>query len=246
MSNSNAYFKKRFKNGKKMLRRLRAMKSAMPVRVVNTHKRKSQNLNTIRTTPVLPIKHRSKLIYYDTRVITPTAAASTAYIYSANGLFDPDITGVGHQPMGFDQLMALYEHYTVTNAKVTVSFVNEDLNDNAYVGVALYPDTTVETVPGRLVENGLLKRSWIAPQDSNSKSQTTVNFSCDIAKINGRPKPIIGDDLFRGDAASNPSEQTYFHIFGYNDATANPTQIRFNVIIEYDAVFTEPRKLGQS
>jgi len=223
----------------------RKLKKAIPVKVVSQPRRRP-NLNTLKTLPILPIKHRCKLVYNDSRTITPTTTNSTAYVYSANGLYDPDITGAGHQPMGFDQLMALYEHYTVTKCKLTVNFVNEDTNDNAYVGLAIFPDSTVETTATKLIENGLMKRSWIAPFDGNPKSQTTLSMSVDISRINGRPKPIIGDDLFRGDSASNPSEQTYIHIFGYNNATVNPCQIRFDVILEYEAVFTEPRKLAQS
>jgi len=205
-----------------------------------------RNLNTIGFPPVLSVKHRSKLIYNDNRQLTFSAAAANAYVFSANGLFDPDITGTGHQPMGFDQLMALYEHYTTTNAKITVNFVNESATENAYVGIAIFPSDTVETGYTKLVENGLLKRGWVAAKDGNPKSQCVLSSACKISKINGRAGNIVGDDLYRGDSASNPSEQTYFHIFGYNVATVSSCTIRFDVILEYDATFTEPRKLAQS
>lgn len=206
----------------------------------------NKSLMTLTNTPVLSIKHRSKLLYSDSRLITFSGAASNAYVYSANGLFDPDITGIGHQPMGFDQLIALYEHYTVLNAKVTVSFVNESTTDPAYVGIAAFPDTTPETVPSKLVENGLLKRVYVAANSGNPKSNATLTFSVKISRINGRPESIVADDLFRGDSASNPSEQTYLHVFGYNLTNGNSVSVRADTLIEYDAVFTEPRKLTQS
>jgi len=207
-----------------------------------------RSLNVLSRPPVLSIKHRSKLLYNDNRTITATSAASNAYVFSANGLYDPDITSgiTGHQPMGFDQLMLLYEHYTVTNARITVSFVNESAAENAYVGIALFPDSSVETVPTKMIENGLLKREWLAPNNGTAKSQCSVVHECKIAKLNGRPGNIVGDDLYRGDSASNPTEQSYFHVFAYNIATANSITVRFDVLIEYDAVFTEPRKLVQS
>lgn len=206
----------------------------------------SKNLNTLNISPVLSIKHRSKLIYNDNRTITTSGAAANAYVFSANGLYDPDISGAGHQPIGFDQLMALYEHYTVTNCKITVNFVNESASENCYVGIAIFPDATVETGATKLIENGLMKRGWLAAKDSNSKSQCILSHNVKISKMNGRPESIVGDDLFRGDTASNPTEQTYLHLFLYNLATINSVTVRFDAIIEYDAVFTEPRKLAQS
>lgn len=206
----------------------------------------TKSLMTLNLTPVLSVKHRSRLLYSDNRTITSTLAASNAYVYSANGLFDPDVTGLGHQPMGFDQLMALYEHYTVTNAKITVSFVNENATENGYVGIAIFPDATVETVPSKLVENGLLKRSWLAPNNGTAKSQCIVTLPVKISRINGRPESIVADDLFRGDSASNPTEQTYLHVFSYNIASNSSLTVRFDAVIEYDATFTEPRKLAQS
>ena len=43
--------------------------------------------------------------------------------FVANGAFDPNLTGVGHQPRGFDQFMAGYETFTVTGSKISVNFV---------------------------------------------------------------------------------------------------------------------------
>jgi len=204
-------------------------------------------LNILARPPVLALKHRAKLLYSDNRVVTPTGANSAAYVYIANGLYDPDITGGGHQPMGFDQLMALYEHYTVLQAKITVSFVNESTTETGYVGIGLFPDNTVETIPSKLIENGLLNHSYIAERNGNSKSQVSLTIPVNIARINGRPaSAIVGDEIYRGDITKNPTEATYFHVFAYNLATLSNMAVRVNVLIEYDAVFTEPRKLTQS
>lgn len=221
------------------------LKSSLSTRSRSGYKL-TKNLNNLQITPVLSIKHRSRLVYNDNRTITSTAAASNSYVYSVNGLYDPDITGTGHQPIGFDQLISLYDHYTVTNCKITVNFVNESTVDNVYVGIAIFPDPNNEPNATKLVENGLMKRGWLAKLDSNSKSQCILSHSCRVSRINGRPESIIGDDLYRGDVASNPQEQTYWHIFAYNIATLTSTTVRFDVILEYDATFTEPRKLNQS
>jgi len=204
-----------------------------------------KSLNTLTRPPILSVKHRSRCLYNDNRQLTCTGAANNSYVFSVNGMYDPDISGLGHQPMGFDQLMALYEHYTVTSCKITASFVNESSTENAYVGIALFPDSSVEATPSKLVENGLLKRVWLAPK-GDSKCQQIITQTCTVAKLNGRTGSIVGDELYRGDVASNPSEQSYFHVFAYNLASVSSCTVRIDCIVEYDAVFTEPRKLAQS
>jgi len=203
-------------------------------------------LNILTRPAILALKHRGKLLYSDSRLISPSATNSTAYVYSANGLYDPDITGAGHQPMSFDQLIAMYEHYTVQSGKITVDFVNETVGESGFVGIGLFPDSSVETGYTKLLENGMLRYSYIAKATGDSKSHCQLTIPFNIAKINGRQESIVGDDLYRGDAASNPTEQTYIHVFAYNNATVNTINVRCNVLIEFDATFTEPRKLVQS
>lgn len=43
------------------------------------------------------------------------------YQFNLNSLFDPDRTGTGHQPYGFDQLSNLYNRYRVIGCYYTVS-----------------------------------------------------------------------------------------------------------------------------
>jgi len=49
--------------------------------------------------------------------------AGTENAFSLNSLYDPDITGVGHQPYGFDQMAALYSNYIVESASIQARFV---------------------------------------------------------------------------------------------------------------------------
>lgn len=41
-------------------------------------------------------------------------------VYRANGMYDPDYSSSGHQPYGFDQLMAVYTSYMVIGSKLDV------------------------------------------------------------------------------------------------------------------------------
>jgi len=60
---------------------------------------------------------------YSDRYPFSLSAAPAAQVFRANSAFDPDLTGVGHQPDFFDQLAAIYQQYCVTGclAKLAVS-----------------------------------------------------------------------------------------------------------------------------
>lgn len=146
--------------------------------------------------------------------------------------------------MGFDQMMLFYEHYTVTKVKVTINWFNTDVDDTAIVGILVAPDATVETVTSKLNENGMLVKKPVQPNGSGGNN-CTMSVVIDLAKVNGK-RDITSDDIFRGDSASNPSEQSYIHFFTYNPMSANSIALTFDVLLEYTAVFTEPRKMVQS
>jgi len=204
----------------------------------------SSDLNTIMHTPLLPLSKMGKLPYYDQNNFSTGVVLAGSYVFTANGLYDPNITGVGHQPMGFDQLMLFYEHYTVTNSKITVNFYNNDATYPVMVGISVNPDATPETVFSKINENGLLKKHWLTPS-GGTNPKCSITLAANISKINGK-RDVKSEDDFRGDVASNPAEQTYFHLFAYNQTTVNVVNVVFEVMIEYTAIFTEPRKMIQS
>ena len=97
--------------------------------------------------------HRCLLKYYEAGInVTATTGLAGNHFFSANGCFDPNVTGTGHQPMGFDQMMLFYEQYTVVRSKISIGM----LSGGAVAprsGVYLSPDTTSITDPNRLMEN---------------------------------------------------------------------------------------------
>ena len=203
--------------------------------------------NVLLHTPLLALSKSGKLPYSEGK-LTMTQGASgqpTAYVFTANGLYDPNITGTGHQPMGFDQMMLFYEHYTVTKSKITVNFINVSVTDPACVGVLIAPDATIGTDANTLLENGMyVKKVLTIPAGGSSTGSITC--SANISKINGK-KDVKSENDFRGDITANPAEQTYFHVFSYNPfAAVQNNSVYFEVLIEYDAIFTEPRKMVPS
>lgn len=203
--------------------------------------------NVLLHTPLLPLSKTGKLPYAEigTQLTATAGSLAAGYVFTANGLFDPNITSTGHQPMGFDQMMLFYEHYTVTGSTITVNFQNMDAVNPCMVGILIAPDATIETDVDKLLENGMYVKKHLAAF-GGSESKASITVHANISKINGK-KDVKSENDFRGDVNANPAEQTYFHVFVYNPWTiAAATPIVFETLIEYDAIFTEPRKMTQS
>ncbi len=168
--------------------------------------------------------------------------------WSCNGLYDPNITGTGHQPIAFDQMMLFFEQYIVTKAKISVTFVSSNLFSR--VGIFLNPDTTNVTVT-QLVENGLMVSSCIDANAANggtAKRWTTLEYEVDIATYFGRPKgrSIANDPDLTGGIASNPAEQVYFGVCVWSLTGVDSPGVYYDVNIIYDVIYTEPKKLASS
>lgn len=188
--------------------------------------------------------YRTKITYYEVVSITTGVSAAGNYVFSANGCYDPNITGTGHQPMTFDQMMLSFDHYVVKNAVCTVTFRNSSTTLPLVVALSLNSGSTPITDYTRLAENGTIVRERM-PQYPYTGSTATLKYAMNMAKFSGVPNVRDNPDL-AGTAAANPAEQSYFHLSGWNPETADQVTFSGEVFIEYDVVFFEPRKNSSS
>ena len=88
----------------------------------------------------LATKLKGKLNYYDALSLNAGAGTIAQHVFSLNGLYDCNISGVGHQPSGWDQIMVLYDHACAIHTDVTVNFSNTDASYHL-VAVAYVADS---------------------------------------------------------------------------------------------------------
>lgn len=210
----------------------------------------------MRTLPLFPASKRQRgLLYYEPALglTAPNTGNAVTYFFSANGIYDPNVTGTGHQPLGFDQMMLMYEQCTVVNSSIQVTF-NIGPGLTVECGVYLSPDASALTDPRQLVENGLVKYIPLTSGSSTFQNQhirSTVQIGCNVARYFGRNpsvRQMLNDDNLYCTSAANPTEQVYYGITAWQispDASTT-TSIGFDVLISYDVIFWEPRKLGIS
>lgn len=210
---------------------------------------RSVKATLLKSVPLFPVSKEVRgMIYYEyAKTLAGGIGAVPTHYYSCNGLYDPDATGTGHQPMGFDTMMGYYEQFTVLRAHIKVTFASA--GEHARVGVYLNPDTTNPGLP-RIVENGLISMDKVCgPSSSNGQySFASIEIPCDIPKYFGKSRQaILADPQMYGTIAANPGEQVYFGVCawaGFDSAV--DVAISYDAVITYDAVFWEPKKAASS
>ncbi len=198
----------------------------------------------VRSLPLFPYRTRRTLTYSESVVVPGTAAGvANGYIFAANGLYDPNISGTGHQPMGFDQMIAYYNHYVVVNARIRV-IVQSQVTSGIMTGLLVSGDNTLTTDATNLVENGEISCYWLAGKNAQGAA-VEMNRKLNIFRFEGVDDGL-DDPTLRGTATSNPTELAFFHIMIWDPTASVVPSAYATVIIEYDTWFLEPRKATSS
>jgi len=177
----------------------------------------------------LRIKHR----YVQTVRLISTAGSLAKQVFSCNGMYDPDITGTGHQPYYFDDLSALYNHYTVLKSKITCDVVATGTIPFKF-GIMIDDDTSAPANADTLAESpnssyGVVDMQGSGPKKFRKSWVASQNFGPNA----------IGDPNLQGTSAANPSEQQFYHLWAQTTDGASTSSLDVQVTIEFEAIWQE-------
>lgn len=215
-----------------------------------TYKRKPKKytkrpkLVMMRAPSGMPTQNIAKLRYDDLINVTSSASVIGSHVFRANSIYDPDYSGAGRAPMGFDQWAALYNHYIVLGSKMTCQIVVPQSETELYwAGVYLSDTITVPYTTGtafreaRKGTSKLCNPSYGKPQFITSKLSTKKFFN--LTDVNDN-RDTIGAPV-----TSNPSEVASY-ILWVQALNAGTVAATIAVTIEYIVAFSEPKDLIQS
>lgn len=182
-----------------------------------------------------------KLKYYAaTTIDAGIGGIAAVHVFSANGLYDPDITGVGNQPRGFDQYMAMYDHCVCIASKITTWCETGDTNDLVFFVAIRDGSSTSSSIRDYLeLDDTVFQQQVAGHTDKKLISQVAPH------KYLGRSKPLSDPNL-RTSASSNPGEGVFYHVGVRCMNSTDPAVANVHAIIEYTVVFIEPKDPGSS
>lgn len=179
---------------------------------------------------MLSVPAPAQLTYSDHYTLNPgVAGAASTNVFRLQSIFDPDLTGVGHQPPGHDELANLYERYQVWKVDFKVSFVSADVTLGILVGYSIGDTTTVSVDHDVYLENGQCDWGFLGPSGSNVRTFTGSVKPCDVHGVSYL-QYMANDDEYGAPFGSNPNEGSYFKIFAAgvgNDTGPAVCQVQF-------------------
>lgn len=193
----------------------------------------------------VPTKRNVKLKYGALINKNDALAAVVHQIFRANSLFDPDFTGIGHQPMGFDQWSALYSRYRVNAAKIEVTWVQSNTTEDAhfFAGIELAGTTTPRSDPEQIIESSQSVYAGLGNTSAGSATKT-ITMYVDLKKAFGVKD--LSDHNYSATTGNNPTNQLYFQCSTFALSGASILEFFMITEITYYVTFFDPRELGAS
>lgn len=164
------------------------------------------------------------------------AGITTDHIFRGNSLFDPNYSGGGGQPIGFDQYANIYTHYEVLASSISVRLCN---NQSANVGCALYPSYSVtqlsydDAICQSYAKSGIVGaltgqsikifKNFMATKKLLGRSTNSVNYAA----------PVTGD----------PNNVWYWHLDFRSMDGQTAINLSLEVVIVYYAKFYQRTQL---
>lgn len=181
--------------------------------------------------------------YGEQIAITSTNGANGYYIWVANGLYDPNYSGVGHQPYYFDQMSAIYDHYCVLSSTFTVRITPVDANQPAMIVTLSVQDDTsaTSTNPNQLMEYSDCKMTVVA---AGQQVPAYLKIPWNCQKYFGK-SPLANTEL-QGTISTNPTEGSYYFVNVKSIDGISTGAIYVEVIIYFTAIWKELKDVALS
>lgn len=190
-------------------------------------------------------KQLVKMAYADSRRLTAAAAAVGYYQYNLNSIYDPDRTGLGHQPLSHDQWATFYNKYRVYKVDYEIAFVALTASN---VPMAVWLEASNDTTPPTTL-TGWLEQSAVSNfkvLNSNTPScrfTGTINLPALLGYTNMQYKT---EEENAGVMTASPFNLAILNVIAASmDQTANP-DVMYTMKLTYHCELFDRFDLGAS
>lgn len=209
----------------------------------SSNKRKYEHL---RTTSVVPDMLTAKLPYYE--YIHLFGNISSDYVFTLNSIFDPNFTGVGHQPIGHDQWAAFYNRYRVTGVDVDVECINNSIIPTTVVIQTNNSNASQNTVAAinSAREQPFSAARLLGPAGGGNVHWTYREF-IPLDKVLGVSRAkLLADDTYSAVMTASPVEGVFLHVMAADLSAGTNVSVSFNVRISFHTDLFDREQLIQS
>lgn len=190
-----------------------------------------------------PSRARVPLRYTSYLRVNPGVLTGADTVFSLNGIFDPEISGAGHQPREYDTWATLYGKYRVYSCTVEAH-----VRQRAAHGIAAYliPNNSPTALVSANIPQELPRAVALGVTGANQPvASKTVHFDC--AAILGLPRAqYLANEDTAGAIGANPTEQVYVHLWAQQLDSATVADFEYEVNLTFDVEFYDRVYVGPS
>lgn len=209
----------------------------------------------------MPQKLSTKLKYvYYGNLDSGGGTGAVAQAFRLNSVYDPDRTGVGNQPRGFDQMAAFYGRYRVDRCSGSIQYTlsSKTTFPSIPVGMTLNA-TNVDGSPATFLDAAeasmlLAEPAYMLPAINGAApaqgtpSTRKLKFSIACHTVSGVTQAQYkSDDHYQALVTTNPSEILML-VVGLYDSQSKAETFYGTVLaqITYHVTFFDPKEIGAS
>lgn len=210
-------------------------------RKYHPYRRRRKALASMGTPSGMPTTRIAKMRYCTQVALSSTLGSLATHQFSASGIYDPDITGVGHQPMGFDQWAALFNHYVVIGSKISAYITH---SSTSFGMVNLYLSDDASTPYTSTLEFTEAKKGTFTVI-SNQRTPAKLYSKYSAKKFFNITD--VKDNLDRIGAPNNanPTDTAVYNLV-YQTTDASTHALDAIVVIDYLVLWSEPKDISVS
>jgi len=163
-----------------------------------------------------------------------------------NGCYDPDAALGGHQPMGFDQVMAIYKKYYVKGSKLKVracaitTSAASPYNNSAVMCV------WADTVPYNVVDSQITTERCLA-HGGRTMRISNIYSEDKYIRMGSTTKGVteygMDDDRASGTDGTDPELVWYWHVVIIPGTQSADVPLSLEIEIEYDTICYDAKTL---
>lgn len=179
-----------------------------------------------------------------TTMSSTTGALATTQVYRANDVYDPDYSNAGHQPRGFDQIVAMFRNFVVLGSKIVTTWgygqgsaTSHDMN----CSIILKDGTSAMSDAEDIMEHPRVKHK-IMTAEVGDKIQIVHKYSW---RLNGIRNPLDMTTLW-GSSAASPTEGWFYHLNAFTNDGTNSELAHFSGYIDYTVAFFHAQQPSSS
>lgn len=214
-------------------------KASGPRRRPALRRKRAYPTNVNRSLQPIPQRYICKMKYSET---VATSVATNLYAFNLNSIYDPNRTGLGHQPYGHDTLATLYNRYRVISCAWRINVLMGASTSPVQVAAQPANELLTTVSVNEMREN---PRAKYILQNTGAESRVLKGHTY-IPSLVGRSKQqYMSDDRYQAQIGASPLEAAILNVLTA-DVTDTAAVVSLQVMLEYTVEFFDIKHLAQS